>query len=312
MTLFNLYLNGAVMGILPETVSLDPKYQILSSRDPDQPIEFKIGYVYFNPLLKNKEGFQAYLMTPAGLMGYQSGKPPVRLSKAETAQLSRGWFELPRAKLTPKDLHPQLIYLIDRTPTLVGVIAQSMRAQLGLHIPDDLKVTNANEWYAWLTTQEVPCPPSLRRILTALYINPHNLVFSRETREFMLTGIKPEPAYLVRLRWAEIKEIKIVTQQLYESMEWEITVPESIIKEGSAAVLNFADKQLGPEWHKLEKYPTGENKKETSEPETVSSAPLIFYRPEHSDQYALYARSAEPWTGAPSVIDLLSEATKKQ
>jgi hypothetical protein len=300
---FKLYLNLQSLIILPENINGDPKYQLLSQRDPDIPLEFKIGFAYFNPLLKNKERLQAYLMTAEGLMGYQSGKPLAKLLKAEQAKLGRGWFELPRQPPELVDFSPQLLSLLVKTPALVGVIAQNIRTHFGLRVPDDINCVTKAEWMSWLAKQELPLRPSLRSLFTSLFINQYQLVFTEENREFMLTGIQPEPTYTVQLRWMEIQETKIVIQQLAESLQWEILVPESVFKEGTAAIIDFANKQLGPEWSKVEKQITGESKIETGNPEKVSSGPVIFYHPKHVSEFALYSPDSWDRNTNPSIID---------
>jgi hypothetical protein len=309
---FKLHLDPSseTMIILPETIQPESRFtNLLSSRDPDQPLEFKVGFVYLNPLLKNP--IQAYLMTPEGPLGYQTNKPPGKYSKTETAQLARGWFEIVKEPLSNKDLPPQLIKLITKSPKLTGVIAQNIRAQLGLPIPANLQVTTPEEWFSWLANQELPLRPQLRHVFTSLFITPLNLNFSRQNRHFMLTGAQPEPEYTVKLRWLEIRESQIITQQLYESMEWQMNVPESVLIQGTAAILEFANNQFNPSWAQLLPSPTGENilQKETAA-ETTFTGPLIFYRPEHTNEYTIYAKDDWNRETIPSVIDLLNKATK--
>lgn len=308
--IFHLYHNpsGHFLLILPETRKAESQFRLLSSRDPTQPMEFKMGWTYFNPLLSGKDGYQVFLQTPEGLRGYQTNRPPPRTSKAEALTLARGWFELPRENLTEGDLSTALAQLIYRTPNLVGIIAQQLRTQLGLALPEQINFSTSQEWVDWFRAQQLPLRPALRQFFQGLYVNNNSLIFTPEHRHFLLTGTPPEPVATVKLRWLKVCEVTTVAQKLYESMEWEMSIPETVFKAGEAAILAYAREQFGTNWAVLEKEATGETIKQQSVSETVFDGPLIFYRSENKDNFTLITGNKPTIT---TVIDQLNEAIER-
>jgi hypothetical protein len=289
---------------------------LIAERDPDVPIEFKPGLAYFNPLLQGKEGLQVYLANAENLIGYRSGKPPAKRSKAMHEQQARGWFELPRENIRYlSDLDSELRSMIERSPGLAGVIAQKLRSNLGLAVPHDLKVTTTADWIRWLEGQSMSLRPSLKQSFNTLYNAPGNgkefLTFSEANRIYMLTGIEPEPNWQILIRWVELRQVKSINQQLFESPEWKLSVPETVIRQGEQAVLEYANQHLTKTWSTLDSYPTGENRSDEVSTRTISTGPIIYYRPEYSDKYGLFA-APKDWdeTSIQSITEILNQAIR--
>jgi hypothetical protein len=307
-----LYLNHGFFTILPEKQTPGDGLVLVAERDPDTPIEFKPGLAYFNPLLQGKEGLQVFLANAENLIGYRSGKPPTRRSKTVSEQQTRGWFELPRENIHyPEDLDSELRSMIERSPALTGVIAQKLRSNLGLAVPHDLKVTTTDQWISWLQGQSVPLRPSLRQAFNALYTLPGNLTFSEVNRIYMLTGVEPEPQWQVLIRWVELKQVRSVSQQLFESPEWKLAVPETVLMQGSEVVLAYANQHLVKHWATVDSYPTGENRMDDATTQTILTGPIIYFRPEYSEKYGLLA-APKNWdeTNIQSITEILNQAIR--
>lgn len=297
MSKFYLYYNGS-LHISPIDCPAEP-YNILASRDPDEPVEFKAGYAYFNPVLKSKDANELFLGKE--LIGYYSGRYPAKLTKAETKQADRCWFELAPRNIRVEEIPPELKHRIQAVPKLTGVIVQLLRSQLGLRVPADLAFNTSKEWFDWILAQQMAVPPQVKEIFRRQSGKP---VCNAKIREHMITGREPEPLIIIKARWVKVKSVTTVTSRLYESDEYEMAVQKKLTEGGAQAILAEADKQWGKDWKTVGDYVTGLDRLETSA-ETIQEGALIFYKPENAPTYALLH---EPDFRRPdSIIDMIGK-----
>lgn len=308
---FRLYLDYSYcLVILRDGQAAPDNAELISERDPEAPMKFEDGLAYFNPLLSGKDGQQVFLVGDENLIGYRSGRPPVKRTKSETIQQARGWFMIPRAALRFQHLSQDICHLIERSPKLSGVICQRLRAQLGLRIPEDLAFPDKEGWIGWLAAQTVQLSPTLKNAFTLLYTAPQNLIFSKENREHMLSGVEPELKWQILIRWVEIRQVMSFRQKLFESMEWALTAPENIAKADAQTMLAYANKNLTQEWARLDNYHTGENQGDDPLTEKVIfTGPLIYRRQSEADKWDCCTMPKD-WENFDSIGDILSRAIR--
>jgi hypothetical protein len=282
--IWSLYLDIYRSGltVMPENpLEGDSHYILLSQRDPEIPLEFKIGGYYFNPLFREGGVLHPYIVNgDVQLVSVFTGKGPKKFSKDKTAMYNRGWFELPPQPIKAGDIHPDLRALINSQPRLHGAIAQLARGTMNLRIPDGLAITDTDGWLDWIATQKTPLPLRLRQVFQVLQVRPASIEFDDKLHHQLLTGEIPEPICQIKLRWYDYSTLKILRRQIKESVDWELELPISVIQEGEAAILAAADIKFGASWREVSAMlPTGVTDTEVpSDPEATIAGSLIWFR----------------------------------
>lgn len=292
----------------PYSDTLPDSHAILvSQRDPDQPMVFKQGGVYFNPLFKKGGALHPYVVNGDGaLVSVFNGRAPRKILRAQRAQYDRGWFELPPRALDKDDIHPDLQSLLRHQPKLLGAITQVALSKMGMRIPAGLSIDNYDDWLTWFTSQRTPMPPRIKTVLYLLQNRPSALVFSEFDYHRLFTGQEPEKTYSVRLRWYRQETVKIVRKQLLESGEWQLEVPQSVLDGGQDALIAFANQKYGENWKTLMTEFTGVTDLDVeSVPDDVVEGPLIWVRENGSQKFGLL--NARPTEG-PTINDLFQMA----
>jgi hypothetical protein len=309
---FQLYINphNQHIQIVTENQQTAPDYALIAERDPAQEILFEWNCAYYNPLLKKNDASQLFLVNGKGeLIGYNSGKAPGSLTKAERKQLWRGWFKLNPRTLSAYDIPPAVLTQLSKIPKMKGVISQALRGGMGLRVPEELEAKTSDEWMAWITAQQMAVTPTIKSCFEQLKANSHFLIFPEAVKTFLLTGVEPEPQVHVRMRVLEIRTIKQVTRQLFESYERNMTVPKSILDLGSEALLAYAKEKWGEGWDKVQEYPTGSDVVQGPEETGVEGGTIIFAKDTNQPEYRLLS----PSTNLPSSIhDIFAKIIEEQ
>jgi hypothetical protein len=229
---------------------------VLSVRDPDQSVELRTDYLWFNPLLKKNDWMHLYsLDADHNFTSIYSGKSLKGLKKEQ----ARGWFGIAPITLTKSNIPAELLRLIIRSPQLSGVIGQMARASLGLRIPPDLNCQTKEDWVTWFNTQVQPLSSYARHAFNNIRTGTSTLGLTSELRTYLETGREPEPIYELRIRWCELRTFTSVRRKLFESAERDLTVTTTVLNQGKEAVLNAAEKLFGLGWNQVEEYETGED-----------------------------------------------------
>ena len=256
---------------------------LLGERDPDQPIEFKIGSIYFNPLLVPAHPF--IMNGDNKLLSMFNGKAVKRMSKILAAQVARGWFEVLPRPLIPSDINPEVRRLIVNTPKLTGVISQLARSTMSLRIPDDLTCSDESEWLDWFGRQMVVMTPKIRQAFAAAATRKAQAI-SDTDKHLLMTGQEPERQFQVLIRWVKTKTIRIYQRELYESPERHLTVPESVMAKGEEAIMEYVNTHVHVGWNELMSDVIAQEEISREDTGEESEGPLIWFRPTSSDQYA--------------------------
>lgn len=262
-------------------------YRLIAERDPDQPITFRTGYAYFNPLLKNKvDSSQLFYVLEDQLLGFTSGRPPA-LPVKDRKGTGRGWFEIIKESLTAEDIPPDIRHQFDSIPKLTGVLAQILRTRLGVSPPVDFKASGAEDWLSWLYSLSLPVTPSIKLAFGNLLAYPQNLVFASGARILLLTGQVPEPKVLVQARKVELRTVTALRQEIYESNNFELAVPARFFNEpdGVKEFLAQAASAWGEGWDKIGDFPVYTSADQEVQTKIEASGYFIFYRPSEGGDY---------------------------
>lgn len=272
--------------MVPDEITESTSLLLLSIRDPDVPVEFTSGHAYFNPLLKRDHN-QVFLCNgERELFSLFTGKPASKISKGEVL-LNRGWFDLPPRNLETGDIAVEVWALIDRTPQLTGLITQVVRSKMGFNVPAGLEFLSREDWLTWFTAQQMPLPLQIKNAFLRLPMG--SSVLSEETRHLLLTGVEMEKQFQLRISWGQIKTMKVLIEQrqAFESNEWTMQVPESLLSSGQEAILELATKTFGSTWTELHTSPVGIETKNTGEETTEMTEGLIaWFRPDDQNAFA--------------------------
>lgn len=279
---------NSTIKVLPHDPGADgERLLLISQRDPDVPLEFKIGSYYFNPLFKEGGSLHPYVVNgEENLVSIFTGKGPKKFSREKAAMYDRGWFELPPRQIEMGDIHPDVHSLIKSQPKLHGVIAQVARSTMNLRIPEGLDVKNYEGWLAWLSQQRQPLPLRLKTVFQLVQSRSQALIFNEKDIHRLLTGEEPEPIAAVKVRWYRYEVARVMRKQIRESLEWEINLPLATVKEGEAAIVAALDEKYGTAWRDLSSSTvsgvTDVMELGTTEtiPEETIEGPLIWYRGE--------------------------------
>jgi hypothetical protein len=272
-------------------------YILVSERDPDEPIEFKTDCFYFNPLLRKGETHLYSLDAQGELTSIYSGKP-IKTKAAET----RAWFTLYPINLRISDIHPDVSRLITRSPKLTGVIAQVARATMNLRIPSDLGLSSKDAWVKWICDQKQILTPTLKNAFGLLHNSIATLTFAEGLKTYLETGKEPEPIVEIKIRWCEIREVKSIKRQLYESPNWSLRINPKLL-ENQEELLAYAGSEFGSHWDQVEEYKTGEDIIEEDIKNTSTKVPLIFVK--EGPNWRLLS---PPVNGPTSIHDMFNEA----
>jgi hypothetical protein len=310
---FQLYINprNQHIQIVTEnqrTSSTD--FVLIAERDPAQEILFEWDCAYYNPLLKKNDATQLFLVNGnLELIGYNSGKAPGSLTKAERKQLWRGWFKLAPRALSAYDIPSVVLVQLEKIPQMKGVISQALRSGMGLRVPEELEAKTSNDWIAWIMAQRMAVTPTIKSCFEQLKVNSHFLIFPEAVKTFILTGIEPEPLVQIRMRYCEIRTLRQVTRQLFESYEHNMEVPKSLLDLGSDALLTHAKEKWGKDWYKVQDYPTGSDVIQVPEEAKVEGGMIIFAKAANQLEYQLLS----PLTNLPSSIhDIFAKIIEEQ
>jgi hypothetical protein len=309
---FQLYINpiNHYIQIVTEEQRTAPDYALIAERDPAEEILFEWDCAYYNPLLKKNDASQLFLVNGnSELLGYNSGKAPGSLTKAERKQLWRGWFKLAPRGLSAYDVPPAIFAQLSRIPKMKGVISQALRGGMGLRVPEELECKNSDDWMAWITAQRMAVTPTIKSCFEQLKTNPHFLIFPEAVKTFLLTGIEPEPQVQIRMRYCEIRTIRQVARELFESYEHNMTVPKSLLDLGSEAILALAKEKWGEGWDKVQDYPTGSDVIEVPEETGIEGGMIIFAKAAGQLEYRLLS----PPSNIPnSIHDIFAKVIEEQ
>jgi hypothetical protein len=294
----------ALVLIKHEETPLVENYLLLGVRDPDQPIEFKSGAIYFNPLLNPAHPF--IFNGENRLVSVFNGKPVKRMSKLLQVQTARGWFEIPPRSLKMSDLHADVLKLVKKAPALTGAIAQVARSTMSLKIPSELHCPSYGSWEAWFTGQQMVLTPQVKMAFTAA--TARNFSLNSNVRHLLLTGREPEREFAVKVRWYEYNTVVVGNRQIQVRQEWNVRIPESIMARGQEAILEFVEKKY-PNWKKLIEGPEGVEEISRTEEEGKVEGPLIWFRPNNAENFTILPENQPAHVGRkPTIQDLFREA----
>jgi len=309
---FQLYINAVNhhVKIITEGQQSGADFVLLAERDPEEEIQFTSDCAYYNPLLKRIDALQLFLVNGTGdLMGYHSGRPPGSLNKAERKILWRGWFKLIPRNLSALDVPPLIFAQMQRFPKMKGVISQAIRTQMGLRVPDELEAPDIDAWMAWIMAQRMAITPVIKSCFEQLRTSPSFLVFPVPVKTFFLTGVEPEPQFEIRVRRCEIRTVKQLQRQLFESYEHRLTVPKSLLDAGNDALLAHAKKEWGDDWDQIQQYSTGSDLIQADKAESIETGLIIFVKGPNDSSFQFWSDPA----GRPdSIHDLFAKVIEEQ
>lgn len=284
---------------------------LVAERDPDEAMLFERDCAYYNPLLKRNDALQLFLVDGENkLIGYNSGRPPGSMTKAEHKACQRGWFKFSPRPLSPAEVPTDILIQLKAIPKMKGVLSQALRTRLGLRVPEELEAVTFNDWISWLGAQRMAVPPSVRASFELLKDNAGLLRLPEETKSHLLTGQAPEPKFDVRMRYCEIRTSRRVTRGLYESYEHTLSVPKSVLEDGKEALLSLAQEKFGSNWALIQDYPTGIDI-DSDEPETSTERALVvFVRASGDAHYQLWAGPKEDLPN--SIHDIFAKVIGEQ
>jgi hypothetical protein len=309
---FQLHINpiNHFLQIVTEGTQVAPDFIMIAERDPAQEILFEWDCAYYNPLLKKNDASQLFLVNGnLELIGYNSGKAPGSLTKAERKQLWRGWFKLPPRALSAYDVPPPIFAQVSKIPQMKGVISQALRSGVGLRVPEELEVKTSDDWMNWITAQRMAVTPTIKRCFEQLKTNSHFLIFSEAVKTFLLTGVEPEPQIKIRMRYCEIRTVRQVMRELFESYEHNMEVPKSLLDLGSDAILALAKEKWGEGWDRVQDYPTGSDVVQEAQEIQVEGGMIIFAKADNQPEYRLLS----PPSNLPSSVhDIFAKVIQEQ
>jgi len=301
--LIDEYRTSLVLTKFEETPTAE-NYFLLGVRDSDEPMEFKSGGIYFNPLLNPAHPF--IFNGENKLVSVFNGKPVKRMSKLLQVQTARGWFEIPPRPLRMSDIHVDVLKIIKKAPSLTGAIAQVARSTMNLKVPPELHCPSYDSWEAWFTGQQMVLTPKVRMAFTAA--GARSFALNSNVRHLLLTGREPEREFDVQVRWYCYKTVVVRQRQIQESQEWNVRIPESIMARGQEAILEFVNKAY-PNWKQLIEGPEGVEEISRTEEEGAVEGPLIWFRPTTTDAFAILPENRAAHEGRkPTIQDLFREA----
>jgi hypothetical protein len=312
---FQLYLNPLTyhLQIISEGQRIQSAESVLlAERDPDQEMIFSSDCAFYNPLLKRYDALQLFLVNgEQALIGYHSGKAPIAFSsKAERAQISRGWFKIAPRNLNASDVPVDVYQQLESIPRMKGVLSQALRSRMGLRVPEELEARDFAAWIAWISAQRLAVTPTIRRCFEALKMHPEFLIFPEATKIFLSTGVEPEPLFDVRMRYCEIKTTKQILKQLFESYEHQMKVPRSLVEAGDVTeLLARAVERFGENLDQLETYPTGLDTIDSNEEPLIEKGWVILARGPDDQQYRLLSSLSNP---PDSIHDLFAKVIEEQ
>jgi hypothetical protein len=310
---FQLYINpiNRHIQIVTEDQRTAPDFVLIAERDPTQEILFEWDCAYYNPLLKKNDATQLFLVNGnSELIGYNSGKAPGSLTKAERKRLWRGWFKLSPRTLSTYDVPPAIFAQLAKIPKMKGVISQALRGGMGLRVPEELECKTSDDWLAWITAQRMAVTPTIKSCFEQLKAHSYFLIFPEAIKTFLLTGVEPEPQVHVRMRYCEMRIVRQVERQLFESYERNMDVPKSILDLGNEALLTYAKEKWGEDWNKVQDYPTGSDVViDDGRPPFVEGGMIIFAKAANQSEYRLLS----PPTNLPSSVhDIFAKVIQEQ
>jgi hypothetical protein len=210
---------------------LDPDFNavIVGRRDPDVPIEWKVGTFYYHPYNERRT---VYIYRGDGKMISLEGHALAGRALLKD-RYERGWFEVIPQPIQPRTLSQSIKNMIEAIPQQIKPISQAL-LQHSIRVPADFKPNRPKDWFDWLSTVQIPITPLF---LSALRFGSNNKItpITREVELEFLTGKVQPKSKQIHIRMYRFREITRRVRQIYDTPYVVVDVPDEVLTKGPEA-----------------------------------------------------------------------------